>query len=191
VAIPLSENTEARLARLFRGDEREAARRRLEEECAEDVPGWSDPTPEGLERLRFAVLEISGGSTTGLECALELARKDWRDALVAAGFADDPKAHESWWPGSATRFLVIERYGPGGAVEVYRRFRERGRLLPEGVRYVASWVDLDFRRCFQVMEADSEAKLREWTARWEDLVDFEIVPVRTSEEAAAVIAPRL
>lgn len=88
-------------------------------------------------------------------------------------------------------FMVIENYRPGQAPAVYRRFRERGRMAPEGVRYLTSWVDLDFRRCFQVMEAESEAKLREWTANWEDLVEFEIVPVRTSEEAARAIAPEL
>jgi hypothetical protein len=88
-------------------------------------------------------------------------------------------------------FMVIERYGPGKAVEVYRRFRDRGRMAPNGVRYIASWVDLDFRRCFQVMEAESEAMLKKWTDKWHDLVEFEIVPVRTSEEAARVIAPEL
>ncbi len=84
-------------------------------------------------------------------------------------------------------FMVIEHFRPGQAPEVYRRFRARGRMAPDGLRYVASWVDLDFERCFQVMEAESEAALKEWTVNWEDLVDFEIVPVRTSEEAAAAI----
>ena len=88
-------------------------------------------------------------------------------------------------------FMVIENFRPGKAPEVYRRFRNRGRMAPEGVRYVSSWVDLGFRRCFQVMEADSEALLREWTVNWEDLIDFEIAPVRTSAEAALVIAPEL
>ena len=88
-------------------------------------------------------------------------------------------------------FMVIEHYGPGTAVEVYRRFRDRGRLTPDGVRYITSWVDLEFGRCFQVMEANNEAKLKEWTANWDDLVDFEIVPVHTSEQAANVIEPRL
>lgn len=88
-------------------------------------------------------------------------------------------------------FMVIERFRPGMAAEVYRRFRDRGRLAPEGVRYVASWVDLDFRRCFQVMEAADEAMLGEWTAHWSDLVEFEIVPVRTSEQAAEAIRPEL
>ena len=85
-------------------------------------------------------------------------------------------------------FMIVERFRPGCAPEVYRRFRERGRLAPEGLRYVASWVDLQFERCFQVMEADNEALVREWTAHWEDLVDFEIVPVRTSADAAAIMA---
>jgi hypothetical protein len=88
-------------------------------------------------------------------------------------------------------FMVIEHYGPRKAVEVYRRFRDHGRLAPEGVQYIASWTDHEFRRCFQVMQATSEAKLREWTKNWEDLTEFEIVPVRTSEEAASAIAPQL
>jgi hypothetical protein len=88
-------------------------------------------------------------------------------------------------------FMVIEHFRPGKAPEIYRRFRDRGRMAPAGVRYVVSWVDLEFRRCFQVMEADDEALLREWIEHWSDLVDFEIVEVRTSEQAAAAIAPVL
>ncbi|HAM54957.1 MAG TPA: hypothetical protein DDZ42_09215 [Candidatus Rokubacteria bacterium] len=85
-------------------------------------------------------------------------------------------------------FVVIERFRPGQAPEVYRRFRDRGRMTPDGLRYISSWVDLNFERCFQVMETDSEALFREWTANWDDVIDFEIVPVRTSAEAAAAIA---
>ena len=85
-------------------------------------------------------------------------------------------------------YMVIEHFRPGQAPEVYRRFRERGRMAPDGVRYLSSWVDLDFRRCFQVMETEDEALLREWTTHWRDLIDFEIVRVRTSEEAAAAMA---
>ena len=88
-------------------------------------------------------------------------------------------------------FMIIEHFKPGKAPAVYRRFREKGRMAPEGVFYQSSWVDLDFHRCFQVMEAENEARVREWTAHWEDLVDFEIIPVRTSAEAAAAIAPQL
>ena len=85
-------------------------------------------------------------------------------------------------------FMVIERFHPDKAPEIYRRFRERGRMAPDDVKYVASWVDLDFNRCFQVMEASDEARLREWTKHWDDLTDFEIIPVRTSAEATALIS---
>ena len=88
-------------------------------------------------------------------------------------------------------FMVIERFRPGQAPAVYRRFRDHGRMAPEGVRYVSSWVDLDYHRCFQVMDADDEGRLKQWTARWSDLIDFELIPVRTSQEAAAAIAPEL
>jgi uncharacterized protein DUF3303 len=84
-------------------------------------------------------------------------------------------------------FMVIEHFKEGKAKAIYRRFRERGRMAPDDVAYVASWVDLKFERCFQVMEAESEARLREWTRHWEDLTDFEIVPVRTSADAAALM----
>jgi hypothetical protein len=82
-------------------------------------------------------------------------------------------------------FMVIEHFRPGRAPEVYRRFRDCGRMTPEGLRYVVSWVDLKYERCFQVMEAESEALFREWTVHWDDLIEFEIIAVQTSSEAAA------
>lgn len=88
-------------------------------------------------------------------------------------------------------WMVVEHFRAGRAPDVYRRFRDRGRLAPEGLGYVASWVDFEYRRCFQVMEAPDEALLRQWIANWEDLVEFEVVPVRTSAEAAAAIADQL
>ena len=88
-------------------------------------------------------------------------------------------------------FMVIEHFRPGRAPDVYRRFRDRGRMAPEGLRYVSSWVDLRFERCFQVMETENEALFREWTVNWDDLCEFEIVTVRTSSEAAAAIAAEL
>jgi hypothetical protein len=88
-------------------------------------------------------------------------------------------------------FMVVERFKPGKAPEIYRRFQACGRMVPDGVNYVASWVDLRFERCFQVMEAENESRLREWTQHWDDLTDFEIIPVRTSAEAAAIIGPQL
>lgn len=88
-------------------------------------------------------------------------------------------------------YMIVETFRGGDAVPVYRRFRDRGRLAPQGLRYVASWVTDDLRRCFQVMECDDAALLREWMAAWDDIVDFEVVPVVTSADAAAAVAPRL
>ena len=89
------------------------------------------------------------------------------------------------------QYAVIETFRNGDAVPVYRRFRDQGRLAPDGLRYVASWVSQDFRRCYQVMECDDRALLESWMAQWRDLVDFEVIPVMTSAEAAAVISPQL
>ena len=88
-------------------------------------------------------------------------------------------------------FMVIEHFRDGRAADVYRRFRDRGRMAPDDVRYVSSWVDFQFARCFQVMEAADEAALRRWIANWDDLIDFEVVAVRTSADALAAIAPSL
>ena len=89
-------------------------------------------------------------------------------------------------------FMVIERLGGReAAAAVYRRFRERGRLMPEGLKYVGSWVEPDFGRCFQLVECEDARLVVEWTARWSDLAEFEVVPVVTSQEAADAIAPLL
>ena len=88
-------------------------------------------------------------------------------------------------------FMVVEHFKNGDAVPVYQRFREQGRLAPPGVNYVNSWVTFDLTRCFQIMEAPDRALLDQWLAQWIDLVDFEVVPVITSAEAAASVAPRL
>lgn len=81
------------------------------------------------------------------------------------------------------RYMVIERFRDPAAV--YRRFRERGRLAPNRLLYVSSWVTDDVTRCFQVMECDDEQQLTEWMKNWEDLVEFEVIPVLSSEQAAA------
>jgi uncharacterized protein DUF3303 len=82
-------------------------------------------------------------------------------------------------------YMVIERFRDHDAAAVYRRFREKGRMLPDGLRYVDSWVETNFDRCFQLMECDDVQLFHEWIAHWHDLVDFEIVPVYTSKHAAA------
>ena len=88
-------------------------------------------------------------------------------------------------------YMIIEHYRGGDPVPVYRRFRELGRLAPEGLRYTASWITRDLKHCYQVMETEDPALLQEWINRWADLVDFEVVPVVTSAEAQAIVGPRL
>ncbi len=88
-------------------------------------------------------------------------------------------------------YMVIEHFRGGEPLPVYRRFRDQGRLAPEGLRYVSSWVTTDLAHCYQVMECDDPRLLYQWIAHWEDLVEFEVIPVVTSPDAAAQVAPRL
>ena len=85
--------------------------------------------------------------------------------------------------------MVVERFKNGDAAPVYQRFRERGRLAPEGLTYVNSWVDTTLQRCFQLMETDDPTLFDVWIANWSDLVDFEVYPVITSADAAAATRP--
>ena len=88
-------------------------------------------------------------------------------------------------------FMIIEHFRDGDALPVYRRFRDKGRLAPDGLRYVSSWVTSDLRRCYQVMECDDVRLLDDWMAQWQDIVEFERIPVMTSAEAASAVAPHL
>jgi hypothetical protein len=87
-------------------------------------------------------------------------------------------------------FMVIERYKKRDANAVYRRFREHGRMMPEGLKYIGSWVEQNYERCFQLMAADDPVLFDQWTSRWDDLVEFEIVPVVTSSQANEQIINR-
>lgn len=84
-------------------------------------------------------------------------------------------------------YMVVEHFRNHDAKPVYQRFRERGRLAPDGLTYVVSWVDEQLHCCFQVMETDDRSLLDEWMANWNDLVEFEVFPVLTSAEAATKI----
>lgn len=90
-----------------------------------------------------------------------------------------------------TLYMIVEHFKNGDAVPVYRRFRDKGRMAPEGVEYVSSWVDEALTRCYQLMEADDRALLEAWAGNWSDLADMEIYPVITSKEAVERIASRL
>ena len=80
--------------------------------------------------------------------------------------------------------MIVEHFKNANPEPVYRRFRERGRLAPEGLEYLTSWVDEKLERCFQLMEAPDISYLNEWIANWSDIVEFEIYPVLSSQEAA-------
>lgn len=79
-------------------------------------------------------------------------------------------------------FMVIERFKQGDPKPAGERFRARGRMLPEGVVYQASWMETTGVRCFQLMETPNPEALSDWIARWSDLVDFEVIPVITSTD---------
>ena len=88
-------------------------------------------------------------------------------------------------------YMIIEHFKNQDPVPVYRRFQDRGRLAPEGLQYVSSWVDEKLERCFQLMETEHPEYLERWVANWSDLVEFEVYPVISSAEAAERISSRL
>ncbi len=88
-------------------------------------------------------------------------------------------------------FMLIERFKNRDARAVYRRFREKGRIAPEGLSYVGSWIEANFDRCFQLMECSDARLLQQWMLQWQDLVEFEIIPVVPSKETVENITPFL
>lgn len=86
-------------------------------------------------------------------------------------------------------YMIEEHFRGGRPEPVYARFRERGRMAPDGLHYVASWVTTDGARCFQVMECEERALLDAWMAAWADLVEFTVSPVMSSADAAATFSP--
>lgn len=85
-------------------------------------------------------------------------------------------------------YMVVEKFKD--APEIYRRLAEKGRMMPEGLSYVSSWIDEDFKRCFQLMETEDIKLFEEWIANWNDLMDFEVIPVITSTEAREKISKK-
>ncbi len=88
-------------------------------------------------------------------------------------------------------FMVIEHFEPGSVPEIYRRLRDEGRSLPEGLSYVGSWIEANLARCFQLMECDDARLLQEWVLSWGGMVQAEIVPVVPSAETQEVVHPYL
>jgi len=85
-------------------------------------------------------------------------------------------------------YMVIEHFKEGAVPEIYRRFREKGRMMPDGLKYVSSWIDTELKVCYQLMETEDAALFPRWTENWDDLMDFKIVSVRSSAETAAIVA---
>jgi hypothetical protein len=88
-------------------------------------------------------------------------------------------------------YMVVEHFKNQDPLPVYRRFRDHGRLAPEGLQYVSSWVDEKLERCFQLMETDDRSLLDEWISKWSDIVSFEVYPVMSSKDAAERVRPLL
>jgi hypothetical protein len=86
-------------------------------------------------------------------------------------------------------YMVIERFKDAPAI--YQRLREKGRMMPEGLEYVSSWIDVDLKTCWQVMRAEDESLFQSWIDNWKDLADFEIVQVRTSAEVREMMEGQL
>ena len=84
-------------------------------------------------------------------------------------------------------YMVIEQFKNQDAAPVYRRFRDNGRMMPEGLEYVSSWVDIKLERCFQVMETSDPTLMAEWIENWSDIVEFDVVPVMSSADAARAV----
>lgn len=85
-------------------------------------------------------------------------------------------------------YMVIERFKNRDAKPIYQRFREKGRMMPDGLKYVGSWVEGNFDRCFQLMECDDIRLLEEWASHWRDLMEFEFVAVKTSKEMVEMMS---
>jgi hypothetical protein len=88
-------------------------------------------------------------------------------------------------------FMVIEHFDQARVKEIYARFHEKGRMIPDGLTYVDSWISADFARCFQVMQCDDVTMLQEWVLAWGDLARFEIVPLAASKDTAAAVKKHL
>jgi hypothetical protein len=87
--------------------------------------------------------------------------------------------------------MIVEHFKNDDPIPVYRRFRDRGRLAPDGLQYISSWVDEKLEYCFQIMETDDRELLDQWITNWSDIVEFKVFEIMSSKEAAEKIAPRL
>lgn len=85
------------------------------------------------------------------------------------------------------QYMIIERFYPGKIKLLYKRFEENGRMMPEGLIYINSWIDKKISTCYQVIETDEQEKIHQWISNWNDLADFEVIPVISSAEAKTAV----
>lgn len=172
MTIPLTPRTYEHIASLFGGDLREPVAQRLQAECGENLPLWHDKTPEGLERIRFAVLKLSAGELGRLDVYIREAQLDWRDVLVAADFADDVKAHLKWSPGGApvqSPSHQADSHRGGSPRSKWSALRRKKGLLIPLVLVAALLIYLDPWGSGQPFDA---IVWREANTRWSDTADY-------------------
>jgi Protein of unknown function (DUF3303) len=88
-------------------------------------------------------------------------------------------------------FMVVETFRIQDGKAIYRRLRDKGRMMPEGLKYVGSWTSADFHRCFQLMETDDVTLFQKWIAEWSDIMEFEVVPVVAGKDTAEALKDQL
>ena len=164
--VQLSEPTKVRIRALFPEGDVSEAEAVLVERCAESIPLWSERTPTGLERVRFAAIRFSGGELSRLHDGVRLAHEDWRDLLVAAGFADQVQGYLQWAPrrfevGIATRWLNGERiqgvtFGNLEKVQVSRGLYRDNQGFPGPAAFVVALVGLEPSPRYRVQLEDGE-----------------------------------
>ena len=84
-------------------------------------------------------------------------------------------------------FMIVEHFKQGKTKDIYRRFQEQGRMMPEGLKYLDSWVSTDFKQCFQLMECNDPSLFQQWILQWQDLAEFEIFPIVPSKETTEIV----
>jgi Protein of unknown function (DUF3303) len=135
-----------------------------------------------LSARMTAPQRVSPPPTSGMPPRSRALKQPSQSRWRPAGFSPE-RANER-----DVLFMVVEHFRPGAAADIYARVREGGRSLPEGLRYVDSWVRADLGGCFQLMECENAVLLQEWIAAWSDLSDFDVVPVSTSRATQELMA---
>jgi transcriptional regulator GlxA family with amidase domain len=148
--------------------------------AAHDLLASLDPSIDVVRDVRVVrdTVVTSAGVSAGIDMAFDIV-----EALHGREVAEETARYIEYdrrntvASASTQMYMVVERFKDGNAAAVYERFRQRGRMTPVGLAYVSSWVDEKVERCYQVMATNNPALLDEWMAKWNDLVEFEVIPV--------------